>query len=121
MIIKDFKSFNESKGSNDVELTKEERDYLFSKFEFSKKKRATETESDLFKYIKGDVNKTDEETFIKILNSLEYSFKNKLKDGTMRSDVFKSIQAKIPESWIGTKFSRIDTNKNRLDRKKKDE
>lgn len=68
-------------------LSNEEKDYLWSKIEYSKKKKAIESENELYQLFKTN-KKIENEDFIKILNSLEYSFKKKLKEGTINNDIF---------------------------------
>lgn len=99
-------------------FTKEEKDYLFSKLEYTKKKRIEATKNDIYKMLKGGAS-IDEEGLINILNSLEYSFKKKLKTGTMNSEVFKSIQKKLPSSWMGVSYSNISSHKKKAERKPK--
>ena len=67
--------------------------------------KATESENDLYKLLNTDIS-VSEEDFIKILNSLEYSFKKKLKEGTINNDTFKNIQNKLPKDFVGVKYSR---------------
>lgn len=97
-------------------LTQGEKDYLYSKLEYKKKKTCTEQENDVYKVLKGEIELTDD-LFIKVLNSLEYSFKKKLKEGTMKNTLFLSIQEKLPKSWIGVKYSSLTAAKKRTERK----
>ena len=50
-------------------LTQEERDYLFSKLEYTKKKKIVADKNDIYQMLRGDVE-LNEEGFIKILNSI---------------------------------------------------
>jgi hypothetical protein len=62
--------------------------------------------------------KVSTEDFIKILNSLEYGFKKRLKEGPdMSSDSFKSIKEKLPEEWMGVKYSNIEQQKKKMAKK----
>jgi hypothetical protein len=101
--IKKFEDYNTERFS----LTKDEREYLFSKLEYSKKKRIIQNENEIFKYLRGDVDELSEELFIKILDSLEYSFRKKLKEGEIKTPLFKSIKEKIPNNWLGVRYSRL--------------
>lgn len=98
-------------------LNKEEKDYLFSKLEINRKKKSVEKQDDIYQMLKGD-KKIDEEGFIKILNSLDYSFKKKLKEGEMNSTLFKAIKEKLPESWLGVKYSSLAAHKKKIEKSK---
>lgn len=100
-------------------LSKEELEYLWTKIEYSKKKKAIEIENELFDLLKGDKKTFTEKEFMKILNSLEYSFKNKLKNDTINNEFFLSIQEKLPSNWIGVKFSNIKQHKKKIEKNKK--
>jgi len=84
-----------------VNLTSDEKNYLWSKLEYRKKKQSSETEDNIFKVLKSDVEltKVDVES---ILRSLEYKFKKKLKglEPPIRNDFFSSITEKIPTEWL---------------------
>ena len=97
-------------------LNSDEKKYLWSKIEYTKKKKATESENDLYKLLNTDMS-VNEEDFIKILNSLEYSFKKKLKEGTMNNDTFKNIQNKLPKDFVGVKYSNLEQQKKKLNKK----
>lgn len=106
--------FNEFKPLNEnVKLTDDEKSYLWSKIEYTKKKRALNDENELFKLLNGDKNSFNEDEFNKILNSLEYTFRKKLKgfDSPIKNDNFISIINKIPEDWIAVKYSSIESKK----------
>jgi hypothetical protein len=91
-----------------MKLTTDEKKYLWSKLEYSKKKKATETKNDLFEILNGDKEEITEDEFKKVLSSLEFTFRVRLKDAEkpLNNEHFKSIQAKLPESWINVKYSR---------------
>lgn len=98
-------------------LNKEERKYLWSKIEYKKKKTAIEQENKLFNLLNSD-EKINEDDFIFILNSLEYSFKKRLKEGPdFKSDIFLSIKDKLPKSWLGVKYSSLAAKKKKDERK----
>lgn len=124
-MIKNFKSYNESKKGL-IKLSEEDKKYFWSKIEYSKKKRATEKESDMFKNLtsKGD-SEISEDIMIKYLNSLEYSIKKQMMDSDkkFRNSNATSIQSKIPNKWLGVKYSSIKAKRKRdekKDEKKKD-
>jgi len=95
-------------------LSKEEKEYLFSKLEYTKKKKCIDSKNDIYEMLKGE-KEIDIDGFIKILNSLEYSFRKKLKEGEINTTLIKSIKEKLPESWLGIKYSSLSA------KKKKDE
>jgi len=97
-------------------INKDEKDFLWKKIELRKKKNAIETENDLYQLLNTDIQ-VSKDDFIKILNSLEYSFKQKLKNGTMKSTTFISIQDKLPEEWFGVKFSVLKAKEKRDNKK----
>jgi hypothetical protein len=97
-------------------INKDEKDFLWKKIELRKKKNAIETENDLYQLLNTDIQ-VSKDDFIKILNSLEYSFKQKLKNGTMKSTTFISIQDKLPEEWLGVKFSVLKAKEKRDNKK----
>lgn len=113
-----------SKKNNNInesmKLSKEEKDYLWSKIEYSKRKKAEGTDSDLFKMLTKNKTISGEEDELKILNSLEYSFKKRLRTGNPPKGkfqkVFSDIQQKIPSNWMGVKFSNIKSKKSRDDK-----
>lgn len=115
-MIKNFDEFNLNENYNlneSIKLTNDEKTYLWSKIEYSKKKRAIEQENGLFKLLNGDQSKFDNDEFNTILNSLEYTFRKKLKgfDTPIKNDTFISIMDKIPEDWTGVKYSSIESKK----------
>ncbi|MFW6233538.1 MAG: hypothetical protein ACOC3Z_02660 [Nanoarchaeota archaeon] len=106
-MIKKFNDFNII--NEKVKLTDDEKEYLWSKLEYRKKKNALETENELFYLLKGDKKTFNEDDFNKILNSLEYIFRKKLKrfDKPIDNEHFMSISDKIPEDWIAVKYSSL--------------
>ena len=100
-----------------MKLTIDEKKYLWSKIEFKKKKTAKENENELYHLLNNDNETFSEDEFLKILNSLEYSFKKKLKTGIIKNENFKSLKNKLPDSWIDVKYSVISA-KNKRDNKK---
>lgn len=102
-----------------IKLTENDKKYLWSKLEYTKKKKATETENDIYKLLHNN-DEISEEDFIKILNSLEFTFRKKLKDfdKPMNTEGFKSIQSKLPESWIGVKQSNLSAHKRKIEKEK---
>ena len=100
---------NEAK-STKVKLTVDEKKFFWSKIEHGKKKRAKDTETDMFTFLTGDKGGSiTTEEFIKYLNCLEYSFKKQIKnvEKKFRNPHASSLQAKLPESWIGVKYSSL--------------
>jgi len=80
-----------------MNLTEQEKNYLFSKLEYRKKKISMEIENDLFHLLKGDKIRFSDDEFKTIINSLEYAFRKRLMNGPdFRNDVFLSIKDKIP-------------------------
>ena len=118
-----FKNFNQNdkldESSNSlnesIELTDNEKNYLWSKIEYKKKRKAISDENKLFNLLKGDKNSIDDDDFNIILNSLEYTFRKKLSgmDKPMKSEIFNDIFNKIPSSWIGVKYSSLISKKKR--------
>jgi hypothetical protein len=115
--IQNYEEFiNES--VNNFKLSEDEVRYLWSKIELLKKRKASDTKNDLYQLLNSDKTTFSNEEFIKILNSLEYSFKKKLKDGTITTEFGKSIHNKLPDDWLGIKYSNIDSKKKRDDKSK---
>ena len=77
-------------------ITLEEKDFLWKKLEYKKKKIAEDTKNDLYEILKTDKKVTSED-FIKVYNSLEYSFKKKLTTDENGKELFLSIKSKIPK------------------------
>jgi len=97
---------NEGKTS----LKEDEKKYLWSKIEYKKKKKYTDSENEIFKLLTSDKSSNvSEEDFIKVLNSLEYSIKKQMKDvdKKFRNANATSVKSKIPNSWIGVKYSSL--------------
>ena len=92
-----------------IELTDSEKNYLWSRLEYTKKKKATETKNDVYGFLNGERNEFTEYEFIKILNSLEFTFRKKLRgfDKSIKNDDFISLQGKLPEVWVGVAYSNI--------------
>jgi len=103
-------------------LSNDEKEYLFSKLETTKKRKCIESENDVYQLLKTDKKVTTED-FIKILKSLEYSFRKKLKEGDISNvshnskKIFKSIQDKLPEEWMGVNYSSLSGASKRKDKK----
>lgn len=91
-----------------MKLTTDEKKYLWSKLEYTKKKKAIEAKNELYELLNGEKEEVTEDEFKKILSSLEFNFRVRLKDAEkpLNNEHFKSIQEKIPESWINVKYSR---------------
>ncbi|SRR6266403_2424368 len=119
-MIKNFEEFhkNNENMNESVSINKEEREYLWSKVEYSKKKTAENSKNALFKLLNGNKATFNEDEINTILNSMEYSFKKRLKDmdKPINKDVFKSIQNKLPTDWVGVKYSSIDAKNKRDDK-----
>jgi len=124
--IKKFNEFNNEKidESNNiltesVKLTDDEKKYLWSKIEYTKKKRAINTENKLFKMLNGNKKIFSDEDFNLILKSLEYTFRKKLMgfDRPINKKIFKKLVDKIPEDWIGLKYSSLSAREKRKNRK----
>jgi len=93
-------------------LSPDEKKYLWNKIEYTKKKKATETENDLFTLLNTNKNVTKDD-FLLILNSLEYSFKKKLMESDLNNEFFKSIKEKLPEEFFGVKYSNLKQQRNK--------
>lgn len=116
--IKKFETYiTESNSDQYVSLSKEEKEFLWNKMEIRKKARAKDKETLVFKQLKSDENITTESQFIDILNSLEYSIKKRVKEGkTLKGKyekAFASLQDKLPNSWMGVKYSSIKAKEKR--------
>ncbi|MCK9477008.1 MAG: hypothetical protein M0R46_13870 [Candidatus Muirbacterium halophilum] len=98
-------------------LNNDEKKYLWNKIEYKKRKIAKETENEIYQMLNSDINISNED-FIKILNSLEYSFKKRLKNGPdMKNDNFISIRNKLPKNWIGVRYSSLKSKEKRDNKK----
>lgn len=104
-----------------IKLTDEEKKFLWSKVEYRKKKKAEETKNEVYQFLNGKQVTFSEDEFLKILNSLEYTFRKKLRgfDKPMKKEVFQSIQSKLPDSWMGISYSSLDAKKKKEEREKK--
>jgi hypothetical protein len=116
--IKKFETYiTESKSEQYVSLSKEEKEFLWNKMEVRKKARAKDKETLVFKQLRSDENLTSESQFIDILNSLEYSIKKRVKEGkTLKGKyekAFTSLQDKLPNSWMGVKYSSLKAKEKR--------
>lgn len=104
--IKKFDSFINEEKSSKITLTSDDKKYFWSKIEYNKKKKATDSKNELFEILtsKGDTEVSSEQ-MIKYLNSLEYSIKKQMKDPdkVFRNKSASSIKDKIPSTWIGVK------------------
>ena len=110
--MKNIKNFDEFDIINeDIKLTDDEKKYLWSKLEYRKKKNAIEQENELFDILNNNKKTFSNDEFNLILNSLEYTFRKKLKrqDTPIDNQHFMSISDKIPDDWIGVKYSSIDS------------
>lgn len=90
-----------------MKLTDLEKKYLWSKLEYTKKKKAIETQNDIYHFLNGERSDFNEDEFKKILTSLEYTFKNKLMYSDIDNENFKSIKNKLPKDWLGVTFRNI--------------
>lgn len=120
--MKNIKTYEQYYNENDVfiYLTDEEKDFLFRKLEYKKRKKAEKEQNQVFQLLKGTQNYFNHDQFLTILNSLEYTFRKKLSgiEKPIKKEVFFNIQNKIPEDWIGIKYSSI-TMKNKREEKEK--
>jgi len=118
--MKNIKMFNDFNLFENIKLNDDEKKYLWSKIEYRKKKNAIEQENDLFNLLNGNKKSFNNDEFNLILNSLEYTFRKKLKrqDKPIDNEYFMSISDKIPDDWVGIKYSSIDA-KNKKDQKDK--
>lgn len=93
-----------------MELSKEEKDYLFSKLEYKKKKTCIEKKNDLYDLLKGDKKTISDDEFSTILKSLEFTFRKRLMGSKpdLNNDLFKSIKSKLPEGTMAVKQSKIN-------------
>jgi len=116
MEVKGFESYNES-NKKDIVLSDKEREFLWVKMEVTKKAKATESKNEVYNILKNSGALETEDQFIKILNSLEYSMKKRIKDTESKApkgkyeEAFNSLQSKLPKSWLGVKFSVISKHK----------
>lgn len=111
--MKNWENFNESKS---YELTDEQKDFLWRKLEYTKRRKASETENELYQLLKGDKKSLTVEEYKKVLNSLEYSFKKKFRDGEVKRGIGAELQGNLPEDWMGVNFSSLQAREKKLER-----
>lgn len=110
--LENFNMFNES-----IKLSQEEKDFLWTKMEYKKKRKNLEKLTDIYLYLNSDKDIPNEETFKDVLDSLEYSVKKRIKDVDQKAprgkykEAFNSLRNKIPSDWIGVKYSNIKAKK----------
>ena len=96
-------SFLNEKKSGQIKLSEDDKKYLWSKIEYKKKKKATESENDLHDVLTSSGNSTiSDEQMVKFLNSLEFSAKKQMKDSekVFKNKTAQSLKDRIPASWI---------------------
>lgn len=103
---------NESKGSK-LHLSKKDREFLFKKVEYTKKKKMTELKNDVYDLFNGDKNDLNAEEVEKMLKSLEYTFKTK-----SNHPILQKMMEFVPD-WIPIKSSSL-TAKLKRDNKNQD-
>lgn len=109
-----LKKFNESIQEDTVTLTKDEKSFIWSKIEYTKKKKAEQNKTEIFDALNSDGDtEIDRQLFINILNSLEYTFKKQLTDTekVFKNKTAESIKSKLPTDWFGVKYSLISRKK----------
>jgi len=115
--MKNIVKFEEFNMNESLTLSDKEKEFLWNKMETNKKKRALKTENDLYQFLKNDKKIESEEEFVKLLNSLEYSMKKRIKEGSSPrgkyEDAFKSLKEKLPKNWVGVKFSSLSAKEKR--------
>lgn len=115
--LKKYKEFNESKNNEYVSLSKDEKDFLWSKMESRKKSKANQDKNIVYRQLIENEKISNEEEFIIILNSLEYSVKKRVKDNNVikgkYSEAFKTLQDKLPDTWLGVKYSSLKAKEKR--------
>lgn len=113
-MITKFKHFNML--NENIKLTDSEKEYLWKKIEYTKKKKAEAEQNSIYNLLKGSKSSMSNDDFDHILKSLEYTFRKKLsgQDANQpKSDDFQSIFNKIPKAWIGVKFSSLKAKQNK--------
>jgi len=93
---------------NNIELTKEEKKYLWSKIEYKKKQKSIETQNKLYHLLNDKMQIFyNEEDLTLIYKSLEYTFRKKLMglDKPIKKPIFESLKNKKPEKLILIKIS----------------
>lgn len=110
-----IKRFENFKNDNDIRLSEDQKKYLWSKIEYTKKKKAIANENDIFNILSADPSSGSItiDDFKNILDSLEYSVKKDMRnpDKKFRNPIAHSIHEIIPSDWIGVKFSRLKPKK----------
>jgi len=103
-----------------MKLTQEEKDYLFSKLEYKKKKIAIETENEIYKLLKGDKINFSNNDISTIIKSLEFSFRKRMigDKPDLKNDTFLSIKKRLPKDIIIVKQGRINTKPTKSSTKK---
>jgi len=93
-----------------MKLSKEEKEYLWKKLEYNKKKKSIETKNELYHLLNDEKLEFTDKEFEKIIKSLELTFRKRLigDKADLNNDLFKSIKAKIPSDMIVIKSGRID-------------
>lgn len=112
--ILSFDKYN--KINEDITLNDDEKNFLWKKIEYKKKKSAIETENALYKLLQNKGDKAiSNDDFKMILKSLEYTFRKKLSgiDKPMKSAIFTNLVEKIPSDWVGVKYSSINSKHKR--------
>lgn len=99
-----------------MKLTDSEKKYLWSKLEYTKKKKATETQNDVYQFLNSEKSEFSEDELKKILNSLEYTFKNKLINSDLDNENFRSIKSKLPADWFGVKFGNLKQHQKNIEK-----
>lgn len=93
-----------------MKLSTEEKDYLFSKLEYKKKKVCIEQKNELYNLLKGDQSDFTDSEVVLIIKSLEFSFRKRLEGSKpdLNNEIFKSIKSKLPSDIIIVKQSSIN-------------
>lgn len=108
--------------SGKIKLSDDEKNFLWSKLEFSKKKKAVEG-TVLYKLLKGDQTSFSDDEFSTILKALEFNFRKKLVDGDLKgksSGHFSSIKGKLSSDHIPVKQSNLKVHKKKEDKKEEE-
>jgi len=93
-----------------MKLSNEEVDYLWTKIETSKKKKAIHSENELFTLLNTRKTTFTDEEFTKIIQSLEFSFRKRLngEKPDLKNELYLSIKSKIPDTLIIVKQGSIN-------------
>jgi len=120
-MIKRFKDFVMKESVN---LTQKEKDFLWTKMEVKKKANNLEKKTKIYNQLQGDEKISNDDEFIDILNCLEYSMKKRVKNGNAPKgkyeDAFNSLVSKLPDDWMGVKFSSLKAKQKREEREPND-